>query len=69
MPIEKITVTLTERERMLLSDALCRYIKDTSEARAAFCMDKTAFAATVDFVKELQKLNTKICNPREEDNE
>ena len=62
MPDEKITVTLTERERTLLSEALIRWIVDANDALTVFGADEPVFDAAVRFRNELRDLNTKLCN-------
>ena len=62
MPDEKITVTLTERERTLISEALLRWIVDANDAMTVFGADEPAFDAAVRFRNELRDLNTKLCN-------
>lgn len=61
-----MTIDITEREQALLSEALIRYTLAVSEASGTVCMDNAAYNAARKFKSELQNLNTKICNAREE---
>lgn len=58
----EITVTLTERERTLLSEAVLRWIMAANDALTVFGADEPAFDAAVRFRNELRDLNTKLCN-------
>ena len=56
-----ITVTLTERERTLLSEAVIRWIMAANDALTVFGADEPAFDAAVRFRNELRDLNDKLC--------
>lgn len=61
MPDEKITVTLTERESTLLSEAVLRWIAAANDAMTVFGADSAAFEEACRFRNELRDLNDKLC--------
>ena len=51
---------LTEKELDYISRGLCALIRDAGKAKE-LCLDRKAQAAIDNYIRELQKLNTKIC--------
>lgn len=52
----------TERELSLLSDGLLRLMSDAWRAEGVFPGESSVVDAIESYTKELQRLNTKICN-------
>lgn len=62
----KYTLTITERELLLLDEALLRWIVSANDAMSVFAADKEAFDHAIFFRNELSSLRTMLCELEED---
>lgn len=55
-----VVISLTDREQTLLSDSVLTMIENAGQAKCLVCDTKSQDAIDT-YVKELQRLNSKLC--------